>query len=195
MKVAFYIPNKSIKDVNLEHIDLGNPGIGGTEYAMLALAFYLGKMSKYDITLYVSNKLNNYPLNCNVHFVNNLKEVLSQSLANQIRILVVHHSEETMGKNAFQALGKSNISIVVWIHNFLKTKYLTYYNSIDAIKRIVFVGKQKPPSGWMVVIQYLAAGGQALSELCSSFALRSAEVLSYPSRHRTNHRFHHNYDQ
>lgn len=137
MKVAFYIPNKSIKDVNLEHIDLGNPGIGGTEYAMLALAFYLGKMSKYDITLYVSNKLNNYPLNCNVHFVNNLKEVLSQSLANQIRILVVHHSEETMGKNAFQALGKSNISIVLWIHNFLKTKYLTYYNSIDAIKRIV----------------------------------------------------------
>ena len=142
MKVAFYIPNQSIKDVNLEHIDLGNPGIGGTEYAMLALAFYLGKMSKYDITLYVSNELNNYPLNCNVHFVNNLKDVLSLSLANQIRILVVHHSQETMDKNVFQTLRNANISIVVWIHNFLKTKYLTYYNSIDSIKRIVFVGKE-----------------------------------------------------
>lgn len=39
MKVAFYLPNKFCY-ADCSNVDLGNPGIGGTEYMIIALAYH-----------------------------------------------------------------------------------------------------------------------------------------------------------
>ena len=41
MKVAFYLENGAIPDVDLSQPSLGNPGCGGTEYMFAAIPFYL----------------------------------------------------------------------------------------------------------------------------------------------------------
>jgi glycosyltransferase involved in cell wall biosynthesis len=42
-KVAFYLENRSIPDVDLSRPELGNPGCGGTEFLFAALPYYIQK--------------------------------------------------------------------------------------------------------------------------------------------------------
>lgn len=43
MRVAFYLENRSIPDVDLSRPELGNPGCGGTEFLFAALPNYIAK--------------------------------------------------------------------------------------------------------------------------------------------------------
>lgn len=140
--VSFYIPNKKIKDVNLSTVHLCNPGIGGTEYTMFALCHYLSLFNDINLTVYTNCSLKGYNLRGNIVYVDNLQDALLDSKEKNIDIFVLHHSEHSMGRNTFSVLDGSQISVVIWIHNFLKPKYLTYYNECFQIKRLVFVGKR-----------------------------------------------------
>ena len=41
MKVAFYLENKDIQNVDFSHPELGNPGCGGTQFLFAATPYYL----------------------------------------------------------------------------------------------------------------------------------------------------------
>ena len=142
MKLAFYIPNKNICSVDLSTVHMTNPGIGGTEYAILALAYYLAKIDGNQIVIYSNTRLKNYSENCSCRIAEDLDAAMRLALSDGIQCLTVHHSEHSMRRHAFSALEGTFVSVIVWIHNFTDTRYLTYYNESPAVKRIVFVGKE-----------------------------------------------------
>jgi len=142
MKIAFYIPNSNIKHVDLSEVQNANPGIGGTEYAMLALVYYLSLNCSNELTIYSNAPLCNYKGSVSNFIESSLDSVLKSSVQKQMDVLIVHHSEHSMAKNAFDALKGSNVSLVLWIHNFLNPRILSFYGDNPQIKRIVFVGRE-----------------------------------------------------
>ena len=53
-KIAFYIDNSAIADIDMTDSEKGNPGIGGTEYLIYLIATLLSKSDNgLDITLYM----------------------------------------------------------------------------------------------------------------------------------------------
>jgi hypothetical protein len=46
MNIAFYCKNKNISKVDCSNLSNGNPGIGGTFYAMLGVAYFLQQKTK-----------------------------------------------------------------------------------------------------------------------------------------------------
>lgn len=142
MKVAFYIPNKNIEDADLATVHRGNPGIGGTEYAILALSHFLSQHEDITVFTYSNVALKNYAADTVKQIADNLQAALRQALADEVDIIVVHHSGHSMRKDAFDILKGSKVAVVVWIHNFLSAKHLSYYSRSVSVKRIVFVGKE-----------------------------------------------------
>lgn len=68
----------------------GNPGIGGTQYLMLLLAYYLSADDKYNITIIGSRKIDG--LNKCKHFtVSSDEEVYERLVENHIDILIIYH--------------------------------------------------------------------------------------------------------
>ena len=70
----------------------GNPGIGGTQYLMLLLAYYLSADDKYNITIIGSRKIDG--LNKCKHFtVSSDEEVYERLVENHIDILITELSQ------------------------------------------------------------------------------------------------------
>lgn len=59
MKVAFYLPNKFCY-ADCSNVDLGNPGIGGTEYMIIALAYHLSICQKKHEILILRSMILSY---------------------------------------------------------------------------------------------------------------------------------------
>ena len=68
MKVAFYLENKDIQNVDFSHPELGNPGCGGTTFLFAATPYYLKKYfdSSYEVFI-LSNNINYLPKNIRLH--------------------------------------------------------------------------------------------------------------------------------
>lgn len=176
MKLAFYIPNKNICEVDLNTVHITNPGIGGTEYAMLALAYYLAKINGNEIVIYSNALLKNYPGDCICRIAENLEVAMELAFSDGVQCLTIHHSEHSMKRHIFSALEGTNVSVIIWIHNFTNTKYLTYYNKSSVVKRIVFVGKE---------FLYLYMDHQAFSKstyIYNGITLNKEKMLPYASR-------------
>ena len=64
MKIAFYLENKDIPNIDLSQPELGNPGCGGTEYLFVALPYYIEKLQGRQCEpVILANHIDNLPKN------------------------------------------------------------------------------------------------------------------------------------
>ncbi len=57
MKVAFYLKNKGFASVDTRFVLESNPGIGGSEYEILCIAYLLSmRNNEIEVILYVENE-------------------------------------------------------------------------------------------------------------------------------------------
>lgn len=145
MKIAFYITNENIKDVDCTNFERGNPGIGGSEYAMFALIKYLSEnKSKQNDYFLLVNTRNKIPLELVSYEVRGLKEAVKKSIELDLDILVFKHSQNYIDNKDFNYLfDNTKLRLVVWAHNFITRKYLNYYAKHTFISRIVNVSNDQ----------------------------------------------------
>ena len=139
MKIAFYLPNKHCA-ADCTNIDAGNPGIGGTEYMIIALSYYLTiRKNGHNIYLFAQNDTL-LPKQCNIKSVNNVRDALFKCKEETIDCLVVQNSPET--NSLFnEDLGK--LKIIIWGHSFMSRKQWNLYARSSNVKRIVCVGHEE----------------------------------------------------
>ena len=90
MKIALYIDNKGHKDVNLDSLNIGNPGIGGSEYQSYLLAFYLTEFySEIDCVLFTTNKIKLEKERVKNFIVENILDAVKESKKNKVDILII----------------------------------------------------------------------------------------------------------
>ena len=135
--VAFYIPNQGTAEVNCRNLLHGNPGIGGTEYAMFLLAYSLWTNYKdLNITVY-ADKEGLLPENIHIKKVENRNDLAQKVTEDEVDILVLHYNLSNFD------IFRTDLKIVVWAHNYIQPKYLRYLAMEKRIYRIVCVGNEQ----------------------------------------------------
>jgi glycosyltransferase involved in cell wall biosynthesis len=136
-QVAFYIPNQGTAEVNCRNLLLGNPGIGGSPYAMLLLAYALEKNHKdLNITVYV-NREGMLPENLSTQTVENIRDLAQKTKENGIDILILRYNSFN-----FDAFHKE-LKIVIGAHNYILPKDLRYLAAEKRVYRIACVSNEQ----------------------------------------------------
>lgn len=138
LKVGIELPDKNLNNVDFSNPELGNPGVGGSEYLFALLSKELHKKG-IDVTIY--------------HYGNNIinPEIKSKKTLNKFTLLdevvsdkidiLIHQVGKT--NDWYNRLSKFNIKTIAWAHVYLEYQEIKSIRSCDNVKRVVFVGKEE----------------------------------------------------
>lgn len=145
MNIAFYYTNKSTAGKDVRNILDGNPGIGGTYYAMLLLCKLLSSKSNINKKFYLfAESTDNLPDGMTVVKVPSLLDLSCTLNQFNIAILVVNKiGKNTLDKAFFRAIANNNVKIVVWAHCFIPYSDLCFYSKNKKVSKVVAVGKEQ----------------------------------------------------
>lgn len=142
MKIAFYHHNSTFPKVDCRHLEKGNPGIGGSEYALLTVAKKLhGYSEKLDVTVFAEVVDEMLP-KMSYRKVQDLMEAISISEKEGISVMVFRYGIDVRF-NAFLKHQRTNLKLVLWCHNFVSCEDLDLYAKSDAISRLICVGREQ----------------------------------------------------
>lgn len=143
VSVAFFIDNRNIKTVDCRNISVSNPGIGGTEY-MIVLIAYMLTLRNNDISVKLYATTNGIlPLCLDVEIVDDIKDAYINADSKRIQYFVYRHNPNLFD-NLFSSLGEqANTKLIPWCHNFCDYKYLSAYAQSSLVARIICVGKEQ----------------------------------------------------
>lgn len=139
MKVAFYLENKDIQNVDFSHPELGNPGCGGTQFLFAATPYYLKKYfdSSYEVFI-LSNNINYLPRNINSFKVENI--FAAAKLAKKIQCdFFIYRSRINTEFEIVELIDNLELSSIAWCHVGISSKYLSIMAKSKFIKKLVCV--------------------------------------------------------
>lgn len=141
MKIGFLFEDKGIKDKNLLNPQLGNPGIGGTEFMFIILAHYLIEMySDIEITFFrQGNELINEKIN--IVRIHNTTDLFDCSDLNKMDIMIVN--SKIIDDVLAAYIKDSHTKYIMWGHNYLSAHQANLIADCPNIIRMVFVGHQE----------------------------------------------------
>lgn len=137
MKICFLFPNSKIPEVDFSGIEKGNPGIGGTEFAIYTVCY---KLAKYEKVILLSE----VPVKGCCSDIDNViiqKDYISSLNELCPDVFVAHHSPYVWKSGCFDNVAPQ-IRIIIWVHNFLSTSHLNRYSLDDRVNSVVFVGHE-----------------------------------------------------
>lgn len=141
MKVAFFIDNTSIFDVDASSLLQGNPGIGGTEYLIMLVSMLLScRDNGLLIRLYMPKQQKNMPKDLACCIVSDISEAISHAEEDGFDYFIVKHDADYVLRNCLVTNG--NLRIIVWCHVFVCYWELNYYANNPYVKYIVHVGRE-----------------------------------------------------
>ena len=140
-KVAFFIDNTSIYDVDASTILQANPGIGGTEYLIMLVSMLLScRDNGLCIRLYMTRKQFNMPKELSCFIVSDIAEAILHAEEEDFDCLVVKHDAEYVQRDCLTTNG--NLEFIVWCHVFICYWELNYYANNPYVKYVVHVGRE-----------------------------------------------------
>ena len=148
MKIAVhpqdYVAGKGacFRNMDLRNPQLGNPGIGGTEYQFVMLSYALVNFSDCEVNLYCREGSNIYPDGVKVHTYRDNSELIEQVKADGNDIFILIASEEPDSVDIYNRARDAGINIIAWVHNFMGAKLLRILDTNQAVKRIVMVSHE-----------------------------------------------------
>ena len=139
MKIAFYLDDVK-KGIDYSHPDSANPGIGGTQFLIWELSYYMSKYSSNEITLFVPRSAN-FNEDINTIVVSNIMECLLACKEHLIDYLIIRGP--SIPKRIIDIAEKESIKLITWSHNF--EAYSNIYLSLksDSVKRNICVSNEQ----------------------------------------------------
>ena len=142
IKIAFHFNRSGCKNVDLRFPELGNPGVGGTQFTTIATAYYLQKYHAdliEPILLTSSTEL--LPPALPAHIASNCVDALakSESLGCDIFVFKSRNSNDPI----YQHLAKTKVKAIARSNNTPDFGGLTAIAQCEAIKAHVCVGHEQ----------------------------------------------------
>jgi glycosyltransferase involved in cell wall biosynthesis len=137
--IAFYLSNKNLKNIDCSDVFSGNPGIGGSDYALLILACSLTLNYKdINVTVY-ADQTELLPSVLKTRQIFDLPDLIQKTKEDRIHVLTLILG--TFSDNMLDSFCSNEyLKIVIWASNFLSGKGLSYYSGNQQVSRIVCVG-------------------------------------------------------
>lgn len=142
--LSFFLENGAITDVDLSIPELGNPGCGGTEYAIASLVKELSRNSNNNLLVYSQSKFE----------MENVTNVLVSDLFNAVDLAEMNgqifvfrpyiHSDPKL----LEKIAGSSISAIAWLHVTPTYEHLLKLASIPQIRALVTMSHRQF-FGWL----------------------------------------------
>lgn len=143
MKVAFYLDNKGIRDIDLSNILYGNPGMGGTEYMLILVSYLLSIRNNHvDIIVYTTHDASNLPLEMHTKKVDNISDAINRATGDGCEYFIFIHKGWYISDRILD-VSQDSIKLVPWVHIFMFKPDLDYYADNKAIYRVLHVGREQ----------------------------------------------------
>jgi len=142
-KIAFFLDDKDF-DIDLSSPELGNPGIGGTDYLMVSTPFYLNKYKAKDILpiIYHTNVNTRLPSNLETVLVDNRIDAADHAIENFVDLLVYRPYRDTE-KEFLNKIKSIKLKCVAWIHVSPKADHIRQLAKSTYIKAAICVEQEQ----------------------------------------------------
>lgn len=141
MKIAFFLFNGSLGNVDWNTVDESNPGVGGTEYLFVLNAYLLSKRKEVEIVLYTEQD-NQFPQGMHVVSGLDAHSAIIDAANKNADFFVIKEFDYLVNEKVLENT-PSSIGIVLWTHIFVSVKRLNYYAKIPNLKSIIMVGREQ----------------------------------------------------
>lgn len=138
MKIAFFVPNSNISNVDFSQIEDGNPGVGGSEYSAILIASCLCKRGNID-TVVLVEKQAKFPKYLKWHACGCLVRGINYTQQNKIDYLIV--DGKLLTKEIVCKFYK--VKFVAWANTFVSPNMYDFYAKRKNLVSIVNVGKEQ----------------------------------------------------
>ena len=145
MKVAFYLENAEISDVDLRYPEKGNPGIGGSEYMTVMIANELSKRygKLIDVSILAAD-ICRLPASCRTRHVATFQEAAEQAARDCIDILIFGSaSGGALAERISSLESHPTLKGIAWVHNFLSANEWDLLERSRSIAAVVNVGREQ----------------------------------------------------
>lgn len=143
ISVAFFIDNRNIKTVDCRNISISNPGIGGTEYMIILIAYMLTQRNNnISVKLYTTTD-GIFPSCLDIEIVDNIKDAYLHANSKKIQYFVYRHNPNLFNSLFSFLCESAQTKLIPWCHNFCDSKYLSVYAKSSLVARIICVGKEQ----------------------------------------------------
>lgn len=140
MKIAFYLPNKGLKNIDCRDLERGNPGIGGTEYIIQATAHYIQKLYPEGIEIILgANEVDMLSPDLHAVKINDIHDLVNLTYPDYLLLKY----EPSTYKEARKAVESSDTQLLIWAHNFIPRTELTALAKDDKVERIICVSEEQ----------------------------------------------------
>ena len=138
ISVDIFIECRGLESVDMTDPEAGNPGMGGSQYCFLMLAYFLDKFHRESFKIrIISYEPLKLPSGIGNVVVSSLEEVLSVSRGS---VLIKRQFNTIPPYDVVDRSPDSNI--ILWCHNFLFAEEAARISRAEAIKGVVFVSRQ-----------------------------------------------------
>ena len=145
MKVAFYLENGEVADVDLRYPEKGNPGIGGSEYQTVMIANELSK--RYGKLIEVSilaADICRLPASCRARHAATFQEAAEQAAHDCIDILIFgSESGGALAERISSLESHPTVKGIAWVHSFLSANEWDLLERSRSIAAVVNMGREQ----------------------------------------------------
>lgn len=141
-RIAFYVNNARLSQIDYKSLHNGNPGIGGTPYQIILIATELSKRNNgIDVTLFV-DKNGVFYEGLHVVKVNNCMEAINKADKDNYDYIIINSMYINWDRFDFKII-KSNLKIIPWSHNFNKYNWNKVFAREPKIARFISVSREQ----------------------------------------------------
>lgn len=136
-RLAFFLDNSKIKEVDFAHPGRGNPGCGASEFLIVQVANGLATRG-WNVTLYVTNS-GKFPFVTKIFVVDNLEEACEMSIIEKEFLI---HRLEISGRSAVysQCKSKNGLRVIPWLQLTPSQDLARELSREDAVVCVIAVG-------------------------------------------------------
>jgi len=142
-KVAFYLENQRIPEVNLSQPELGNPGCGGTEYLFVALPYFLKLLqSEKCQPIILANHTTNLPKDIANYQVKDACEA-ARMAKNLGCSIFVYRPRRALEAELIKLIDELELRSIAWFHITPVASHLRALAKSSFIKATVCVEREQ----------------------------------------------------
>lgn len=139
--IGFFLDSSKFNDeTDFNTLDIGNPGIGGTEYTTLLLAIKLSNTQKVNVSLFLTKYIN-IQQEINLVLCEDIYHALELASISELDLVVFN--QFFLCKELITLIDSGNIACVVWTHIYIDYLTANLISNSKNIKVNVFVGRQQ----------------------------------------------------
>jgi hypothetical protein len=142
-RVVFYLDNTGVEGVDFSQPQLGNPGVGGTQFLFMTQPYYLQEYAKkhdldYEFIL-LTGEVSKLPVGTLAYSVQSDQEAVEKANELNADIFVFRPMEDDISIGRMQLYADSGLKLLGWAHNAYSRGLLNAYSDLAAYQAHICV--------------------------------------------------------